>query len=65
MNPANYCLYYMNIVSIKIKTSNPCIFSIIYSNKNAVLLNDMWEMVAYKKCVLTIQIESSIYKFVQ
>ena len=29
------------------------------------LLNVIWEVVAYKKCVLTIQIESSIYKLEQ
>ena len=63
--PANCCSYYMNIVSNTIQASILCICMLICSNKNCFLTKCCVGGGSIQKCVLTIQIESSIYKLVR
>ena len=62
VQPVNFCSYYMNIVSNMIPASIPCICLLTYSNNNCFLIKCCVGGGSIQKCVLTIQIDSSIYK---
>ena len=66
VQPVNCCSYYTNIVSNTIQANiPPFICMLLYSNKNYFLTKYCVGCGSIQMCVLTIQIESSIYKSVR